>query len=450
MEGASENRLLDRISPAGPGVLAAERAQGRRDLILLVLSAIAATLISFLVWEGLPTRFGTTLRILSTGLLAAGLVVVLARHQHARRLAVFDREIARHGDEVQEARTLLQLVVDNTPASLIVLDPELRIVEANRTAQRVHKNALFGTRCFESLAGCSQLCRQCPAVESFDTGRPSPAPRPHTDPRTGEVLSIESHPFDLPNGRRLVLLVERVVTEQKKLQVRLAHQERMAAFGLLAAGISHDLGNPLSSIEAQLQLLNERELNTESASVFGTVKQEVARLRRLLRELVDFARRRRDEATLVSVECVTEDALRLLRHDPRMRRVQLTREFDPETPPVFVVEDHLMQVLLNLLINALDAMPEGGALRLEVRPAGSHVALRIHDSGVGMDRGVLARCFEPLFTTKPSGAGTGLGLSICRDILHSAGGGIELHSMPNKGTTAVVTLPAAEASRAVS
>jgi signal transduction histidine kinase len=217
----------------------------------------------------------------------------------------------------------------------------------------------------------------------------------------------------------------------------------MAAFGLLAAGVAHDLGNPLSSVEVQLQLLDEARLEREDAAVIATVRQEVARLRRILRELVDFARRRRDEASLVSVQSVVQDALRLVRHDPRTRGVQVQEDYDPETPPVFVVEDHLMQVVLNLLLNAFDAMPEGGTLRLELQQVGERVALRVRDSGTGMERQVLARCFEPLFSTKPPGKGTGLGLSISRDIARAAGGEIELHSAIGRGTTAVVTLPAA-------
>jgi len=158
---------------------------------------------------------------------------------------------------------------------------------------------------------------------------------------------------------------------------------------------------------------------------------------------VDFARRRRDEAALVSVQGVVEDALRLLRHDRRMRGVSVERRYDAETPPVFVVEDHLMQVVLNILINALDAMDGGGRIVVEVCPVGARVALRVHDSGCGMERDALAHCFEPLFTTKAPGQGTGLGLSISRDIVREAGGDIELHSAPGRGTTAIVVLPGA-------
>jgi len=291
--------------------------------------------------------------------------------------------------------------------------------------------------------GRAERCPECPAADSWEHHRARTFSGPHTDPRTGEVLAVESHPLPLPGGREYVLLVERVITEQQKLQARLVHQEKMAAFGLLAAGVAHDLGNPLSSVEAQIQLLDDRSLPEEAAGVLATVRHELGRLRRLLRELVDFARRRRDEASLVSVQEVVGDALRLLKHDRRLERVRVTTEFDPDSPPISVVEDHLMQVVLNLMLNAVDAMPDGGALRVEVRPAGDRVVLRVHDDGIGMDHKVLERAFEPLFTTKSPGQGTGLGLSISRDILTACGGTIELHSAPGRGTSAVITLPAA-------
>ena len=409
-------------------------------------------LLLFLIWEGVERAFAPDDRAahrihyargVSTSLLTACAVGLVGWRQHRRREVVLSALAAQRAQDAREARQMLEMVVDATPAALLVLDGDLRVVRANRMAEQVHGGPLVGSRCHEALLGRGDRCAECPGPGTFAMALACPASGTHTDPRTGEVLSVEAHPLRLPDGNGYVLLVERVVTEQKKLQARLLHQERMAAFGLLAAGVAHEMGNPLASVEAQLQLLDEARLAKEDAPVVATVRQEVGRLRRILREMVDFARRRRDEATLVSVQSVVGDALRLVRHDPRMRRVRTREEFDPETPPVFMVEDHLMQVVLNLVLNALDAMPGGGTLRIEVRPAGAHVALRVHDTGIGMDRATLGHCFEPLFTTKAPGKGTGLGLSLSRDILREVSGEIEMHSAPGKGTTAVVTLPAA-------
>jgi signal transduction histidine kinase len=409
-------------------------------------------LLLFLIWEGVERAFAPDDRAahrihyargVSTSLLTACAVGLVGWRQNRRREAVLSALAAQRAQDAREARQMLEMVVDATPAALLVLDGDLRVVRANRMAEQVHGGPLVGSRCHEALLGRGDRCAECPGPGTFAMALACPASGTHTDPRTGEVLSVEAHPLRLPDGNGYVLLVERVVTEQKKLQARLLHQERMAAFGLLAAGVAHEMGNPLASVEAQLQLLDEARLAKEDAPVVATVRQEVGRLRRILREMVDFARRRRDEATLVSVQSVVGDALRLVRHDPRLRRVRTREEFDPETPPVFMVEDHLMQVVLNLVLNALDAMPGGGTLRIEVRPAGAHVALRVHDTGIGMDRATLGHCFEPLFTTKAPGKGTGLGLSLSRDILREVSGEIEMHSAPGKGTTAVVTLPAA-------
>lgn len=424
----------------------------RFEWMTLAASGGLCVLLMFLIWESVEqataldergVRSVHYARGISTSLLAALTVGLIGWRQHRRHEATLAEEASRCAGDARDSRRLLEVVVDATPAALLVLDRDFRVVRVNRMAERVHGGPLVGLRCYDALAGRNCQCAECPARVTFTTALSQTTSGIHTDPHTGEMLAVESHPMRLPDGQDYVLIVERVVTEQHKLQARLLHQEKMAAFGQLAAGVAHEMGNPLASVEAQLQLLDEARLAPDDASVVGTVRQEVMRLRRILREMVDFARRRRDEATLVPVQTVVRDALRLVRHDPRMRGVSTLEEFDPETPPVFMIEDHLMQVTLNLLLNAIDAMPEGGTLRIEVKPAGAHVALRVHDSGVGMDHATLGRCFEPLFTTKGPGKGTGLGLSISRDILRAVAGEVELHSAPGKGTTAVVMLPAA-------
>ena len=440
---------LDDSGGEGPTRLKRSPQPVSRGLARAAGAAFVCVLLAFLAFESLEETLAPNdaaahtlhyVRGISASLLTAFVVGFVIYRNDRHRADQLEDEVSRRTREAEEAREFLQLVVDSTPAALLVLDPERRVVRANRTAEAVHGLRPVGRTCHELVAGRNEPCPDCGLAAGDGS-----SPVCHTDARTGEVLSVESHRLRLPDGRDGTLLVERVVTEQRKLQARLLHQEKMAAFGLLAAGVAHEMGNPLSSIEAQLQLLEPEDLPPEAASVVTTVRQEVGRLGRTLRELVDFARRRRDEATLVSVQSVVADALRLARHDRRMRQVSVREEFDPETPPVFLVEDHLVQVVLNLLLNALDAMStSGGVLRVEVGAATGQVALRIHDTGTGMDRAVLSRCFEPLFTTKEPGQGTGLGLSISRDIVRAAGGEIELHSAPGRGTTAVVTLPAFE------
>lgn len=423
---------------------------GPKQILELALAAAGTVFLMFLAWEGVEqsramapdvVRLIHYARGVSTSLLVAGVVGWLSMRQRQSRDAELESELERRARESDRARRLLKLIVDTTPASLVVLDDQNRIVQTNRTAERVHGGGISGAHCHDALKCDTVDCTACFVNESLRRGESVRAPRLHRDERTGEILEVESHPLNLHDGQTYALLVENIVTERKKLEARVLHQEKMAAFGLFAAEVAHDLGNPLCSIDSQLQLVDDEQLPVDARDAIVLVRREVRRLHRVLRELVSFARKRREEATLVSVTGVVEDALRLIRHDRRMREVRVVRSFAPDVPPVHLVEDHLMQVVMNLLMNALDAMPEGGLLRLEVHARGRGVCLRVRDSGVGMEPETLARCLEPLFTTKEEGKGTGLGLSIARDILRAADGDIEMHSSVGRGTMALVTLP---------
>ena len=384
-------------------------ALSRGHLLRTAVAAGATVFVMFLIWEALEQWAASTdavahlmhySRGVSTSLVTAAVVAWMSYRSHRNRATVLEQEADRRTRESRDARQLLRLVVDATPAGLMVLDPDMRIVEANRMAEQVHGRKLTGELCYESLPESQDQCADCPAVETARDGVAKQACGLHQAAGTGEILEVETHPLPMPDGNDYVLLVERVVTERKKLEARILHQEKMAAFGLFAAEVAHDLGNPLSSIDAQLQLVDDESLHPDVAEVMTLVRGEVRRLHRILRELVTFARRRRDEASLVSAVTVVEDALRLLRHDPRMRGIRVVRDFDSDTPPVFLVEDHLMQVMINLLMNSLDAMAYEGTLRVEIRPASDGVVIRVRDDGAGMSAAVLDRCLEPLFTTK--------------------------------------------------
>jgi len=426
------------------------------ELTKLMGFIAACVALTLLLWDGIERGLGGSASLASFLDLARGvstsLVTALAvgwavNNKFSRRTERLHNEIELAQQEARKSQTTLEAVIEHTPAGLWILDEHCGVVLANKTARKIHgctAPTIDHFPCQASKTGLLEFaCNTCPTKHTLVHAEPTKEQGYRTDPVTGEVVTVETYPIILESGEPCAVVVEKVVTEQQKLQALMLHQEKMAAFGLLAAGVAHDLGNPLSGIEMHLQLLQEEALPDEAGESVDTVRREVTRMRRTLRELVDFARRRRAEASLVSVRSVIDDALRLLRYDHRMRGVEIRVDADPQAPAVYMVEDHLMQIALNLLINALDAMPDGGDLRLEIQSVDEGVALRIHDSGTGMTREELERCCDPLYTTKPEGRGTGLGLSMSKDILEAAGGELELHSAPKKGTTVVVTLPAA-------
>jgi signal transduction histidine kinase len=442
-------------SPARRGLSSARGIVRFREVALLVAGGALAIALMLLLWEGIERGVGPGrvdgvpfMPLVSSSLVTAVVVIWIAFRQRDRRLGDLESEIDRWKREVGRAQAAFHAVAERAPGGLWILDNDCDVLYANSEARRIHGcDVRLGEAypCHGGRPRSETVCRSCPTRHTL-VARESAQQRGYrTQPATGEVIAVETHPVQLSESDNYALVVEKVVTEQHKLQASLLHQEKMAAVGLLAAGVAHDLGNPLSGIEMHLQLLQAEALPDDARDSVATVRHEVARLRRTLRDLVDFARRRRSEASLVSVHAVIGDALRLVRYDHRMRHIETDVRADPDVPPVYMVEDHLMQVALNLMLNSLDAMADGGKLQIEVQPTASGVVLRVHDTGVGMSREVLDQCCEPLFSTKPHGRGTGLGLSMCKDILRAAGGELELHSAPGQGTTAVVMLPAAPA-----
>jgi C4-dicarboxylate-specific signal transduction histidine kinase len=230
------------------------------------------------------------------------------------------------------------------------------------------------------------------------------------------------------------------VTAEKKLQMQMVYQEKMAAFGQLAAGIAHEIGNPLASIESQLQLAQHDPARVQQT--LEIVHKQVTRIDRMLRELVGFARRRRGETILVSVNQVVDDVARLLEHDPRAHTIRVVRRLATSLPGIRTTEDHLAQVLLNLGLNALDAMSEAGAVEFRTSSENGSVTIRVMDSGSGIPDDARAHLFEPFFTTKAPGHGTGLGLFVSSAIIETMGGRLELERTGPEGTTFAVHLEA--------
>ena len=245
---------------------------------------------------------------------------------------------------------------------------------------------------------------------------------------------------------------ERLLEAEQAMQSRLVQSERMAAVGTLAAGVAHEINNPLAYVIGNLEFLNR----AMSASTDGDARLTEAltdardgaeRVRRIVGDLGSFSRSPEEAVTgPVDVHQTIEHAASLAANEVR-HRAQLVRRFE-DVPPVLADASRLEQVFLNLIINAAQAIPVGDAednrILIETRrSAGDTVEIRIHDTGSGMSAETQARAFEPFFTTKPQGEGSGLGLYVCQSIVGAFGGSLTFESQEGDGTTAVVTLPVA-------
>ncbi|MBL8612352.1 MAG: hypothetical protein JNL38_33735 [Myxococcales bacterium] len=331
----------------------------------------------------------------------------------AREMSLLGERVRERTAELAEAQAFTELLLDSLHERIVVVDEDGRVIKQNRVAQAGPSGPLATTDAAR-------------AERADDEGR---------------VWELERIPVP---GRDAVIEVGRDVTAQRSLEAQVRHQEKMASLGVMAAGFAHDLGNPLASLSTELELLEGEDDVARIRESLAVLRRHVGRMSRTLREMVDFARRRRDEVTDVDIRLVVDDAARLVQHDSRWKKVDLAVDIPHGIPAVRMVEDHLLLVLVNLMINAADAMPDGGTLTVAAREAGGRVTITVRDTGVGMTPAVLAKATTPLFTTKAPGRGTGLGLSVSQSVLGAVGGSLELASEPGRGTVVTIDLPGAE------
>lgn len=239
-------------------------------------------------------------------------------------------------------------------------------------------------------------------------------------------------------------------TELGQMQAMVIQAEKMAAIGLLASGVAHEINNPLATMAAYTEDLMDR-VRTEGLeelkqsgdldSYLTTVQKQVSRCKRITQNLLNFARQTEDRFEVIDVWQPLEDALALVEHRCRRQGVEVYKEISRPLPGVAGDSAQIQQVFFNLLTNALDAMEQGGRLEVMAVAGSSEVTVEIADSGIGIPEESMPRIFDPFFTTKPLGRGTGLGLSICYGIVSKHGGTIQARSTPGKGTRVSVQIP---------
>ena len=234
----------------------------------------------------------------------------------------------------------------------------------------------------------------------------------------------------------------RALQEARQESIR---SEKMASIGLLAAGMAHEIGTPLAAIIGYTGVLtDELAHDDEKSDYLRRISREAERIDRLVRDLLDYARPGRGEVAAVELEPFLADLLGMLAGQGVFKKLQLVTEIEQGLPPLCLDRHKLMQVLVNLIINARDAMPSGGELRVRAAAAGDWVLLAIGDTGEGIPAENREKIFEPFFTTKEPGQGTGLGLAITARLVESFGGSIGVESAPREGATFTVRLPLAE------
>jgi two-component system, NtrC family, sensor kinase len=248
--------------------------------------------------------------------------------------------------------------------------------------------------------------------------------------------------------RSLFRAFNRMIQELEEHQEQLLQSRKIAAIGTLTSGIAHELNNPINNIVLTAESLQEdfsQLEEKEAQSLIHDILVQADRASEIVKGLLDFSRSERPEFEPLAVTRVIDETLKLVRNQVMLSGIQVERDISPDVPLVSGDRKSLQQVFLNLFINAIQAMSDGGLLQIGVHVEGGQwLKIDVGDTGIGIDPEHLPRIFDPFYTTKEVGRGTGLGLSVTYGIIEKHGGHIEAHSQKGRGATFTITLPIAQ------
>lgn len=304
---------------------------------------------------------------------------------------------------------------------------------------------IIGKKCFMQFAGRDGPCDGCPLAASLDGDRRMSSAL--LNQIGGREFEANAYPLGTGSDGTAVMYY-RDITEEKRLQREVIQQEKMAAIGMLAGGVAHEINNPLGGILAFVQLMKRDAKDNESLmNDLMEVERAAVRCKKIVADLLDFSRVSKDrEKTDVDINVLLEKIFPLIQREMRSLNVDLVFHGEPKLPKVVAIPNRLQQVFINLMTNACHAMSKGGRLTVETRSdrGGDAVVVRVCDTGSGIPPDIRDRIFDPFFTTKEPGSGTGLGLSISYRIVKDHGGEIWCEDAEGGGTVFIVRLPAAK------
>ncbi len=344
-----------------------------------------------------------------------------------------------------QSKELLQSVFDGITDLVILLDDEYRIKMVNKgylEQYDVEPDDVLGEPCYVVHAGLKNPCPHC------DLGRVISEKRPVTSENRcgrGKIHLVHYYPvFDEGGEIQSIIRYSRDITQQKKVEQKIQHTEKLVAMGQLAAGVAHEINNPLGIMLCYVDLLKRQLADfPQGLKDLHTIEKQTLNCKRIVTDLLQFARSEESVKKPQDVNRIISEVSKMFAHQFRKQKIRLESDLDDQLPDIRLDADRFKQVMVNILMNAFQALEGAGDIRVATRYRDEQKAVHIHvsDTGPGMSVETRNRIFDPFFSTKKTGESTGLGLSVSYGIIRDHGGDIQVHSEPGSGTAFTIILP---------
>ena len=456
LDGGQPQLVADLDRERLPADLAKLRGGGFHSLILLPLVSKGRTIGAFALASRRPGAFTAShLEVLQhvTGHLAIAVDNAQIYEQLKTLSSQLEETVQERSREVFEVKQYLENLVETAGDAILTVDRAQRIESWNNGARAIlgyPKEEMRGRDICTLASGESAKDQLVSLIQRAIEGEI--ASNVETSWLRKDRKEVTVSPITDSTGRAVgVLTIARDVTERKKLQEELFHSEKLASIGQLAAGVAHQINNPLGAISGRAQMLLrlsgplDREFLQEQ---LGKIRADCSRITETVNDLLGFARKTETVKQYTDVNTILDETLEMVKHETIARKVRVERRYSENLPPIVASSNHLRQLFANLMTNALDAMRGGGTLSVQslFRPPGKDrpeqvVEVVLADTGVGIAEEDLPRIFEPFFTTKPAGEGTGLGLAVAKRIADFHNGRIDVESRVGSGTTFTIQFP---------
>jgi two-component system, NtrC family, sensor kinase len=354
--------------------------------------------------------------------------------------------------ELELLKEFNESIVESINVGLLAVDLDGRVTRCNSALEKMlgmRRDAAIGRRVEDLFAeDFGETLHQVLGSARWNLNELRHIYKLHTATRAGRslVLNVAFAPLQADSqGRTGALVVLEDVTSRMRLEEQLQQREKLSSIGLLAAGVAHEVNTPLTGVSSYTQMLMGMLPETDPKhALLQKVRRQADRASDIVNNLLNFSRTGgATEFTELSVNRVMDDTLQLLEPQLRRSQIEIVREYDPDLPPAYGNAVKLQQVFTNLILNARDAILDGGRITLfTASTAEDAIVIEISDTGIGIAPENVAKIYDPFFTTKGVGRGTGLGLAVSYGIVQEHAGHISVESTPGKGTTFRITLPA--------